>query len=80
MNAREVLKLGLEWCGVLLLVVVTLPILAIAAFVLRFAVIGVLLVGAAGALVTYCIYPRVRHWANGLTPPQESGRSVKESR
>lgn len=79
MNARELLKLGAEYCGVLLLVVVTLPILAVAAFVLRFAVIGLLLVGLAGVLVTYCLYPPVRRWVKGLE--SSSGQSsVHESR
>ncbi len=65
MNARELLKTGVEYCGVLLLVVVTLPLLAVVAFVLRFAVIGLLLLGGAGLMVTYCLYSPVRRWANG---------------
>lgn len=65
MNARELLKTGVEYCGVLLLVVVTLPLLAVVAFVLRFAVIGLLLLGAAGLMVSYCLYPPVRRWAHG---------------
>ncbi|MDX1674928.1 MAG: hypothetical protein R3314_09050 [Longimicrobiales bacterium] len=70
MNARNLFRTGVEWCGVLLLVVVTLPILAAVAFVLRFAALGVVLVGTAAVLVGYCLYPPLRRRAN------EAGRSV----
>lgn len=80
MNARELLKMGVEWCGVLLLVVVTLPLLAVVAFVLRAAVIGVVVLGLAGVIAMYCVYPRVRRWANEVARLGADGRSVKESR
>ena len=54
---------GLELCGTMLLVVVSLPLIAIAAFLIR----GVLLVAAlaaiAGCIALFCVSPRFRHWA-----------------
>jgi hypothetical protein len=80
MNAWELLKTGVEWCGVLLLVVVSLPLLAVVAFVLRAAVIGVVLLGLAGVIVMYCVYPPIRRWANEVGRLGGEERSVKESR
>lgn len=64
MKSRNLLATGAEWCGVLLLVVLALPVLAVVAFLLRFAVLGVVAVGVAGVIVGYCVLPPVRRWAN----------------
>jgi len=78
MNARDLVKTGVEWCGVLLLVVVALPFVAIAAFVLRVAVVGGLILGLAGVIALYCVYPPVRRWANEVMRPTGGERSVGE--
>lgn len=55
---------SLEWCGTLCLVAVTLPVLAVAAFILR----GLLLAAALTALVAgafvYWLNPRFRAWVD----------------
>jgi hypothetical protein len=62
----------LEFCLGVLLVVLLLPLLALAVVVLR----GVLFVAAIAALIAaallYGIYPRFRHWADqlGHAPPR----------
>lgn len=63
MNAREAIKRVVEWCGVLLVVVVALPIVAIGLFVLRFALLGALALAAAVMAAGYCVFPAVRRWA-----------------
>ena len=78
MSARELVRTGVEWCGVLLLVVVALPFVAIAAFVLRVAVVGGLILGLAGVMALYCLYPPVRRWANGIMRPSRGERSAGE--
>lgn len=68
-RAWKCLEKGLECCGGLLIVAVSLPLLALALFVLR----GVLMVAAVAAVVTtlvlYCAYPRFRHWADQMCRP-----------
>jgi len=69
MDTRHLLTSGGQWLGVLILVVATLPLLAVGAWFLR----GLLLIAAVAALVSgcalYCVYPRFRHWAHHVTHP-----------
>lgn len=63
-RAHDRLRGGIAKCGVLLLVVVSLPLLAVAAILLR----GVLLVAAVAVLLTaplvYCVLPGFRCWVS----------------
>lgn len=81
MNARDLVRTGLEWCGVLLLVVVALPIVALVFFILRFAVLGVVALGLAVLAAGSCVYPPLRRWARGvLGPPEDGTRARAEPR
>ena len=51
-----------EWCGMCLLVAVSLPLAVIAAFLLRGALLIVALVVLIAAGVAYVANPRLRHW------------------
>ena len=63
MDTRHVFLTTCQWVGVLILVVATLPLLAVGAWVAR----GLLVITVASALVCgcvlFCVYPRFRHWA-----------------
>lgn len=60
MSARSRVKTGAEWCAALLLVAAVLPALGVVAFMLRFAVIGILALALAAAATGYCLCPPFR--------------------
>jgi len=63
METKELLTRGAQWLGVLILVVAAMPLLAVAALVLRTILVPVALIGVVGGCLLYCVYPRFREWA-----------------
>jgi hypothetical protein len=63
-------------CGTVLLVVVTLPIIAIAAFLIRGVLLVAAIAGIAGCVALYCLSPRFRHWAGHRTAQIRPHRPV----
>ena len=61
-HAKSRFKNAFTTTSTMLLVVVSLPLLAIAAFAARFVVLGILLLALPAGLVAYAASPRVRAW------------------
>ena len=80
MNARETIKGVAEWCGVTLVVVVALPIVAIGLFVLRFALLGALALAVAVLAAGYCAFPAVRRWTRETLRSAEADHTTAEPR
>lgn len=60
MRAPGLVRTAIEWCGVTLLVVVALPIVAVAFFILRAAVLGVMALALAFLAAACCVSPGIR--------------------
>ena len=63
MNPRVLFKAGMEWCAIVLLVVMALPAVAVVLFVLRFAALAIAALAVAVALGAYCLSPPFRRRA-----------------
>ena len=63
MQAPGLIRTAVEWCGVMLLVVVALPIVAVAFFILRAAVLGVAALALAFLAAGCCVSPGIRQRA-----------------
>ena len=61
-HAKSRFREAFTMTSYMLLVVVSLPLLAIAAFTARFVVLGVLLLALPAGIVAYAMSPRVRAW------------------
>lgn len=61
-HARSRFKDAFTTTSYMLLVVISLPLLAIAAFTARFVVLGILLLALPAGIVAYAVSPRVRAW------------------
>jgi hypothetical protein len=55
---------GFEWAGVVALVLLSLPILAVTAFLLRAVLIVVAICAVVSCAILYWTYPRFRHWTD----------------
>ena len=75
MDARDLLKTGAQWLGVLLLLVAALPLMAVAAWVLRALLVTAAFVGLVSGCVLYCAYPRFRDWTHHVTHYTHEARS-----
>jgi len=69
MDTRHLLIDGVEWLGIFILLVAALPLLAVGAWVLRAVLLVAGIIAVASGCITYCVYPRFRHWADHWIHP-----------
>ncbi len=55
---------GLEWCGAICLVAVSLPLIAVTAFLLRGLLLAAALLGIVSVIGCYFLFPRFRGWVD----------------
>lgn len=67
METRGLLNTGAQWLGVSVVLVAALPLMAVAAWVLRALLVIAVFVGLVSGCVLYCVYPRFRDWTRHAT-------------
>lgn len=58
-----------QWCGVFVLVVASVPLIALTIIVLRGVLLAAVMAGIVGVIALYCIVPRFRHWTDHAVRP-----------
>src|SRR3990172_4761511 len=73
LSARGLFGRGIGVCGAVLLVVVGLPVLAIATVLLRPVLLGAVVIALVGGAALYCEHPNARCWLERHLGRQEAG-------